>query len=96
MQITTGQAEVCWKTETGHSSIETMLFWVAAGSFDRLQKVQAHEKEFSVFSDNCVVFISRSMWRVSGCILILLPDISVGLFCFCGCFVIVLQGQGQP
>lgn len=66
MQITVGGQKVCWKLERTHSSAETMLFWVAAGSFDRLQRVRAQEKEFSAFSDNCLIFIPRNVWRVSG------------------------------
>jgi len=45
MQITMGGQKVCWKLERAHSSAAMMLFWIAAGSFDRLQRVRAQEKE---------------------------------------------------
>ena len=66
MQITMGGQKVCWKLERAHSSLETMLFWAAAGFFDRLRRVRAQEEESSAFSDNCLVFIPRNVWRVSG------------------------------
>lgn len=56
-----GGQKVCWKQERSYSSAEKTLFWVAAGSFDRLQRVRAQGKESSVFSDNCLVFIPRSV-----------------------------------